>query len=217
VIDSHQHFWDPARFDYPWMTGEVEPLRRAFGPADLAPLLAERGVSETVVVQATSSVKETAYLLDIAASTSFVAGVVAPVASPWRGRSSGFLGEELPLLDRSARPQAIEIVALLLSRTESPISPVLISFAPALAHQPRPRPTQAHPDVEDQRSFLDCETGREMVEKKGIARTPTGGGNGITRLEPLDRVDDPTRAVAELGLEACTSHRSIVREAPAAG
>jgi L-fuconolactonase len=76
VIDSHQHFWDPARFDYPWMTGEVEPLRRAFGPADLAPLLAERGVSETVVVQATSSVKETAYLLDIAASTSFVAGVV---------------------------------------------------------------------------------------------------------------------------------------------
>lgn len=34
VVDSHVHFWDPARLDYPWLA-EVPPLRRAFGPEDL--------------------------------------------------------------------------------------------------------------------------------------------------------------------------------------
>ena len=33
VIDGHQHFWDPARADYPWMEApELAPIRRAFGP-----------------------------------------------------------------------------------------------------------------------------------------------------------------------------------------
>lgn len=34
VIDSHLHFWDPARLDYPWLA-EMRPLRRAFHPDDL--------------------------------------------------------------------------------------------------------------------------------------------------------------------------------------
>lgn len=34
VIDSHVHFWDPARLDYPWLAG-VPGLRRAFHPDDL--------------------------------------------------------------------------------------------------------------------------------------------------------------------------------------
>lgn len=34
VVDSHVHFWDPARLDYPWLA-EVPPLRRAFLPEDL--------------------------------------------------------------------------------------------------------------------------------------------------------------------------------------
>ena len=37
IIDGHQHFWDPARADYPWMEApELAGIRRAFGPADLA-------------------------------------------------------------------------------------------------------------------------------------------------------------------------------------
>jgi L-fuconolactonase len=76
VVDSHQHFWDLERFDYPWMTDDLRAIRRNFGPDDLEPLLAEHGVDRSVVVQAISSVDETRYLLEIAARTDFVAGVV---------------------------------------------------------------------------------------------------------------------------------------------
>jgi L-fuconolactonase len=75
-IDAHQHFWDPARADYPWMTDEVAPIRRAFGPVDLAPVLAECGVDATVTVQARADVQETRELLAVAATSDFIAGVV---------------------------------------------------------------------------------------------------------------------------------------------
>jgi L-fuconolactonase len=76
IVDAHQHFWDPARAEYPWMTDEVAQLRRHFGPADLEPLLREHGVTGTVVVQARQSLDETRDLLAIAASARFVLGVV---------------------------------------------------------------------------------------------------------------------------------------------
>jgi L-fuconolactonase len=73
IVDAHQHFWDPARADYAWMTDE---LRRRYGPEDLAPLLREHGVDGTIVVQARHSLDETRELLAIAAATPFVLGVV---------------------------------------------------------------------------------------------------------------------------------------------
>ena len=75
-VDSHQHFWDPARADYPWMTDEVAAIRRAFMPDDLRPLLADAGVAYTVLVQARSDLEETRELLALAAHTDFIAGVV---------------------------------------------------------------------------------------------------------------------------------------------
>jgi L-fuconolactonase len=76
IVDSHQHFWDPASADYPWMSDEVASLRRRFGPDDLEPVLREHGVAGTVVVQARHSLDETRSLLAIAAETPFVLGVV---------------------------------------------------------------------------------------------------------------------------------------------
>jgi L-fuconolactonase len=77
VIDAHQHFWDPARADYPWMDApELAPIRRAFGPADLAPLLRANGIDASIVVQCRSSVEETEEFLRTAAATPFVIGVV---------------------------------------------------------------------------------------------------------------------------------------------
>ena len=73
IVDAHQHFWDPATADYPWMT---EELRRRYGPDDLAPLLDEHGVRGTIAVQARHSFDETQELLALAAATPFVLGVV---------------------------------------------------------------------------------------------------------------------------------------------
>ncbi|WP_315714126.1 MULTISPECIES: amidohydrolase family protein [unclassified Bradyrhizobium] len=77
VIDAHQHFWDPGRADYPWMAGDaLAPIRRPFGPADLAPLLAENALDASILVQTRSSLDETEEFLRIAHATPFVGGVV---------------------------------------------------------------------------------------------------------------------------------------------
>ncbi len=75
-IDAHQHYWNPARGDYGWLTPALDTLYRAFGPADLAPLLARAGIQRTVVVQAAPTVDETRYLLDLARDDASIAGVV---------------------------------------------------------------------------------------------------------------------------------------------
>jgi len=75
-IDAHQHFWDPARADYRWMTDDVAALRRAFGPDDLRPLLVAEGIERTVLVQTRSSFDETLEFLALAEREPFVAGVV---------------------------------------------------------------------------------------------------------------------------------------------
>lgn len=76
IVDAHQHFWDPALAEYPWLTEELAPIRRRFDPADLAPVLRANGVSGTVLVQSRSSLAETRLLLETAAATPFVLGVV---------------------------------------------------------------------------------------------------------------------------------------------
>jgi L-fuconolactonase len=75
-IDAHQHFWSIDRDDYGWLTPDLGTIYRNFQPDELRPLLAQSGVSQTILVQAAQSEAETLYLLDIAAKTDFVAGVV---------------------------------------------------------------------------------------------------------------------------------------------
>jgi L-fuconolactonase len=76
MIDSHQHFWQVGRFDYPWMTSDLGVLCRDYIPSDLAPILSENGVAKTVLVQASNSVAESRWLLELAGANSFIAGVV---------------------------------------------------------------------------------------------------------------------------------------------
>jgi len=76
ITDSHQHFWQVGRFDYPWMSSDLGVLYRDYLPDDLAPILAKNGVEKTVLVQASNSVEETRWLLELADANSFIAGVV---------------------------------------------------------------------------------------------------------------------------------------------
>ncbi|MBU2867400.1 amidohydrolase family protein [Pacificibacter marinus] len=76
IIDAHQHFWQPERGDYGWLTPELTQFYRDFMPDDLAPHLSRGGIDGTILVQAAPTVAETEFLLEIAESTPFVLGVV---------------------------------------------------------------------------------------------------------------------------------------------
>ncbi|UPJ59191.1 amidohydrolase family protein [Bradyrhizobium sp. 192] len=97
IIDAHQHFWDPARADYPWMAAdELVPIRRAFGPVDLAPLLRTNGIDASIVVQCRNALEETEEFLQIAQENPFVVGVVG-----WVDLTDASLGDTLDRLRAS--------------------------------------------------------------------------------------------------------------------
>jgi L-fuconolactonase len=90
IVDSHQHFWQVGRFDYPWMSSEVQTLCQDYLPAVLEPLLKRSGVHKTVLVQASNSLDETRWLLSLASQYPFIAGVVG-----WVDLMSSDVGQQL--------------------------------------------------------------------------------------------------------------------------
>jgi len=76
IIDSHQHFWQVGRFDYQWMSSSLGVLYQDYLPEQLEPILHENSISKTVLVQASNSVEESRWLLQLADDYPFVAGVV---------------------------------------------------------------------------------------------------------------------------------------------
>lgn len=114
IVDAHQHFWDPARGDYGWLTPE-NPIHRVYATADLRPLLVQTGVDATILVQAAPTPAETDYILGIAERAKFILGVVgwidllAPDAPDEVRRRAGnplFLGVR-PMLQDIADPEWI--------------------------------------------------------------------------------------------------------------
>lgn len=75
-MDAHQHFWDPGRADYAFLTDELSAIRRPFEPDQLRPELTRAGVELTVLVQTRSSMAETREFLATAQEERFVGGVV---------------------------------------------------------------------------------------------------------------------------------------------
>lgn len=114
-IDAHQHFWRLDRGEYAWLTPELAPLYRDYLPDELAPHLEDAGISATILVQAAPSEEETRYLLEIAKSTPYVAGVVgwvdmeAPDVAErlmaLKQAGAGYLKGVRPMLQDIADPQ----------------------------------------------------------------------------------------------------------------
>jgi len=98
VIDSHQHFWQVGRFDYPWMTPGVEVLCQDYLPPALEPILKRCGVEKTVLVQASNSLEETRWLLSLADRSPFIAGVVG-----WVDLTTEHVGRQLDEFVRHAK------------------------------------------------------------------------------------------------------------------
>ena len=90
IIDSHQHFWQVGRFDYPWMSPELGVLYQDYFPERLEPTLRQCGVAKTILVQASNSLAETRWLLGLANDYPFVAGVVG-----WVDLTSDGVAEQL--------------------------------------------------------------------------------------------------------------------------
>jgi len=98
IIDSHQHFWQLGRFEYPWMSPELGVLYRDYLPEMLEPILKECGVAKTILVQASNSLSETDWLLNLAERHQFIAGVVG-----WVDLTDSGMAEDLEVF--SANPK----------------------------------------------------------------------------------------------------------------
>lgn len=75
-IDAHQHFWKYDPIEHSWIDESMHALRRDFLPDHLAPELSRAAVHATIAVQAAQTVEETQWLLQLAGSAPFIAGVV---------------------------------------------------------------------------------------------------------------------------------------------
>lgn len=74
-LDSHQHFWNYDKQQYPWIL-KGSPLHRDWLPDGLAPLLASAGIDGSIAVQARQSLEETRWLLMLADQAPIIKGVV---------------------------------------------------------------------------------------------------------------------------------------------
>jgi L-fuconolactonase len=75
-IDSHQHFWRYSPTEHPWISDEIAQLKRDFLPEDLRPLLVDLDFDGCIAVQASQTLKETSWLLELAGQHEFIEGVV---------------------------------------------------------------------------------------------------------------------------------------------
>lgn len=76
IIDSHVHFWDPARGDDILIVRRERAMQQRFYPPDLRPQLDAAGVERCVVIQSAPHVEETRHLIDLARDLPWVHGVV---------------------------------------------------------------------------------------------------------------------------------------------
>ena len=101
-VDAHQHFWRFNSDEYDWIDDSMSVLRRDFLPADLQAELQRSGLDGAVAVQARQTLEETKWLLQLAASSPFVLGVVG-----WVDLQSPYVRTQLEQL--AANPKLVGI------------------------------------------------------------------------------------------------------------
>ena len=106
-VDAHHHVWDlVAVREQPWMVPDtMAPIRRSFGIDEYAAEAQSNGIERSVVVQTVADITETEELLDLAAGSTLVAGVVG-----WVDLDAPDVGEQLDRL--LARPSGSWLVGI---------------------------------------------------------------------------------------------------------
>ena len=84
TIDAHHHLWRFTPEEFGWLEGPLAPLRRNFTTTHLTEAMKSANIDGAITVQARQTLDETNWLLDLAASTPEIRGVVgwAPIATP---------------------------------------------------------------------------------------------------------------------------------------
>ena len=75
-IDAHQHFWVYNSAEYGWIDESMALIRRDFLPDDLAGELSKNDFDGSIAVQARQTLEETRWLLELAAASPRILGVV---------------------------------------------------------------------------------------------------------------------------------------------
>ncbi len=75
-IDAHHHLWQYNEREFGWIGEEAAALRRDFLPAEFDSVLASSHVDAAIAVQARCAIEETRWLLECAAQSPRIAGVV---------------------------------------------------------------------------------------------------------------------------------------------
>lgn len=83
TVDAHHHLWRFTPEEFGWLEGPLAPLRRDFTTEDLRTAMQAAHIDAAITVQARQTLEETHWLLETAASTPEIAGVVgwAPITS----------------------------------------------------------------------------------------------------------------------------------------
>ena len=75
-IDAHQHFWLYNSAEYGWIDESMAAIRRDFLPEDLVGKLSKNDFDGSVAVQTRQTLEETRWLLELAAASPRILGVV---------------------------------------------------------------------------------------------------------------------------------------------
>lgn len=84
IIDTHVHIWDIEKINYDWLKNDTSILNRNYFIGEIAPLLPLANVNSGILVQAANNSEDTDWILQVAAETEWVKGVVGwlPLSDP---------------------------------------------------------------------------------------------------------------------------------------
>ena len=85
IVDTHIHVWDLEQAEYAWLENDTSILNKTYSIEQLTPCISKAKVTEGILVQAANNVEDTDMMLNIAAKTDWIKGVVGwlPLMNPY--------------------------------------------------------------------------------------------------------------------------------------
>ncbi len=88
IIDTHIHAWNFDKAAYPWLDGNTSLLNRTYHIEEIEQERKDVNISGGVLVQASNNTEDTDWMLEVAASSDWIKGVVGwlPLQDPGKTR-----------------------------------------------------------------------------------------------------------------------------------